>query len=391
MDKNTAIGLVLIVLVFIGFTYWGQPSKEEQERYKRQQDSIELAKQHEADANLKAAQQQKALAAAAAADTNSVLFAARNGKEQDVVLKNSKVELTLSTKGGVFKKAVLKNYKDQQGNADLTLFDAQKGETTLNFAFTGKDENIRTSELFFTPVNTSDSTATLRIQTAKGHIDFNYTLNEYMVSLDIQAVGMDGFFAPSTKSVSLEWMEMARQQEKGFTFENQRSSLTYKEKDSSSDYLSETKDDTESPEESLDWIAFKNQFFSYVMIGQQDLDNVKLESKLQNQNSGYLKQYKANMETKFDATGKEATKLQFYIGPNDFKTLQAHNDLSNGKKDLDLEELVYLGWPLIRWINRFFTLYVFDWLTSWGINMGIVLLLITLLLKAITYPLVKKS
>ena len=80
MDKNTAIGLVLIVLVFIGFTYWGQPSKEEQERYKRQQDSIELAKQHEADANLKAAQQQKALAAAAAADTNSVLFAARNGK-----------------------------------------------------------------------------------------------------------------------------------------------------------------------------------------------------------------------------------------------------------------------------------------------------------------------
>ena len=391
MDKNTAIGLVLIVLVFIGFTYWGQPSKEEQERYKRQQDSIELAKQHEADANLKAAQQQKALAAAAAADTNSVLFAARNGKEQDVVLKNSKVELTLSTKGGVFKKAVLKNYKDQQGNADLTLLDAQKGETTLNFAFTGKEENIRTNELFFTPVNTSDSTATLRIETAKGHIDFNYTLNEYMVSLDIQAVGMDGFFAPSTKSVSLEWMEMARQQEKGYTFENQRSSLTYKEKDSSSDYLSETKDDAENPEESLDWIAFKNQFFSYVMIGQQDLDNVKLESKLQNQNSGYLKQYKANMETKFDATGKEATKLQFYIGPNDFKTLQAHNDLSNGKKDLDLEELVYLGWPLIRWINRFFTLYVFDWLTSWGINMGIVLLLITLLLKAITYPLVKKS
>ncbi|MBR5763315.1 MAG: membrane protein insertase YidC, partial [Bacteroidaceae bacterium] len=262
MDKNTAIGLVLIVLVFIGFTYWGQPSKEEQERYKRQQDSIELAKQQEANIKLNAAQQQKAKAEAAAADTNSVLYAARNGKAQDVVLKNDKVELTLSTKGGVFKKAVLKNYKDQQGNADLTLFDAQKGETTLNFAFAGKDENIRTEELFFTPVNASDKAVTLRLETAKGHIDFNYSLNEYMVNLDIQAVGMDGFFAPSAKTVNLEWMELARQQEKGFTFENQRSSLTYKEKGESSDYLSETKDDAEDVKDATDWIAFKNQFFS---------------------------------------------------------------------------------------------------------------------------------
>ena len=128
------------------------------------------------------------------------------------------------------------------------------------------------------------------------------------------------------------------------------------------------------------------------MIAKTDFSaNAVLSSIPQDKSTGYLKKYDAELETFFDPKGETPTELEFFYGPNDFNLLKAVEKESKFGKDLDMESLVYLGWPLIRYINRFFTLYVFDWLTKWGINMGIVLILITLLLKAITYPLVKKS
>ena len=118
--------------------------------------------------------------------------------------------------------------------------------------------------------------------------------------------------------------------------------------------------------------------------------NALLTSIPQEKGSGYLKQYEAKLKTAFDPTGKEITELEFYFGPNDFRILQNASESSSFGKDLELKKLVYLGWPIVRWINRFFTIYVFDWLSK-IFPMGIVLILITLLLKAITYPLVKKS
>ena len=142
----------------------------------------------------------------------------------------------------------------------------------------------------------------------------------------------------------------------------------------------------------LEWVAFKNQFFSAVMIPKGEFSsNALLTSSPLDTESGYLKQYKANLETTFDPTGKVPTEFEFFYGPNDFSQLQKMEKVSHFGKELDLERLVYLGWPLVRYINRWFTLYVFDWLTSFGFNMGVVLILITLLLKAITFPLVKKS
>ena len=139
-------------------------------------------------------------------------------------------------------------------------------------------------------------------------------------------------------------------------------------------------------------MAFKNQFFSAVLISKDDFAaNSLLTSIPQEKGSGYLKQYKAKLKTFFDPTGAKPTVMEMYIGPNDFRLLQSVEKESASGKELDLQKLVYLGWPLFRIINRWFTLYVFDWLTGLGFNMGIVLILITLLLKVITYPLVKKS
>ena len=145
-------------------------------------------------------------------------------------------------------------------------------------------------------------------------------------------------------------------------------------------------------EDKIDWVAFKNQFFSAVMIAKTDFGtNNMLTSIPQEKGTGYLKQYKARLKTTFDPTGAQPTQLDFYYGPNDFRLLQQMESQSNFGKDLELERLVYLGWPLFRVINRWFTIYVFDWLTGFGFNMGVVLILITLLLKGITFPLVKKS
>ena len=148
----------------------------------------------------------------------------------------------------------------------------------------------------------------------------------------------------------------------------------------------------------MDWVAFKNQFFSAVIIAKDGFDKgANLESTVYNKESQdnwkvrYLKDFKVNLKTAFDPSGRKATELEFYYGPNDFYTLKKVEKESTFGKDLDMEKLVYLGWPLFRIINRWFTMPVFTWLTSWGFNMGIVLILITLLLKAITYPMVKKS
>ena len=178
-----------------------------------------------------------------------------------------------------------------------------------------------------------------------------------------------------------------------FRFENRYSSLTYHLTEGGTDNLSEASEKVdEKIDETIDWVAFKNQFFSAVMIAKNDLGtNSLLTSIPQEKGSGYLKQYGAKLKTSFDPTGKQPTELEFYFGPNDFNLLRQIEKESTFNKDLEMQRLVYLGWPIIRIINRWFTIYVFDWLTDMNINMGVVLILITLLLKLITYPLVKKS
>ena len=390
MDKNTLVGFTLIGAVLIGFSIWNRPSQEEMERIQHQRDSIqnaqlEEAKRLEAQA---AAQSVQALTL----DSTSLFFGANKGTEQFTTLENNLVKVTFSNKGGRVVSATLKEYNNQQGEP-LTLFNEE--ESSLNFAFDGKNENILTKDMFFQPTHVTDSTVTMRLQTTgAGYIDFAYRLlpDAYMVNFDIRAVGMQNFFPAAQKTVNIDWFQRARQQEKGYDFEQRYTSLTYKLVDDGSDYLSEMSDDKETFEEPMEWIAFKNQFFSSVLIANQNFENVTLDSKIQKEGSGYMKNYNAEMTTFFDPTGKEATQLQMYLGPNHFKTLLASNDLViNQDEDPELEDLVYLGWPLVREINRWFTINLFDWLSGWGLNMGIVLLLMTIIVKAIVYPATYKS
>ena len=397
MNKNTIIGFVLIALVFIGFSWWNRPSQEDI-RKQQIQDSIALVNKKKAEQELagkeiaeKHKQQDKINDAAN--DTTALFHRALTGTDRPIVLKNGKLELTIGTKGGTVSKAVVKNFKDRKGNSDLTLFDGK--DQQMKFMLTGKETNINTEDLYFTPSELTDTTVTLTVTARDGQtLEMRYLLGQdYMLHFSSVAKGMETLFAPTYNSIDIQWDERCRQQERGFTFENRYATLTYKEKGNGTDYLRETKEYAdEKVEEALDWVAFKNQFFSSVIISKDGFAGNSLMTSLpQEKDSEYLKQYGAKLKTKFDPKGNTPTELEFYFGPNDFRLLQTVEEESKFGKELDLERLVYLGWPLFRIINRWFTIYVFDWLTNMGLPMGIVLILITLLMKVITFPMVKKS
>ena len=386
-------GLVLMGLLLIGFSWWSQPSAEEQAK-KMQQDSIAAVTQHKAElakqqahakeiANLKAKQK---------ADTTALFHAALEGQAQEVVLKNEHLELSVNTKGGTVSKAIIKNFKDREDNPDVVLFDDKVQK--LNFIMSTKEANIATQDLYFSPSAQTDSTLTLTAEAGQGKsLVIQYRLGaDYLLHMSMKVNGMNGLFAPQTKSMNVDWTDKCRQQEKGFTFENRYSTLTYHKVKGGTKKLSETSEEIDKKiDDKIDWVAFKNQFFSAVMIAKHDFNEEALMTSVpQEKGSGYLKAYQAKMQTFFDPTGQKASEFEFYFGPNDFRLLNRIEKESTFNKDLELQRLVYLGWPLFRIINRWFTIYVFDWLSKW-FPMGVVLILITLLLKLITYPMVKKS
>lgn len=401
MNKNNIIGFLLIAVVLIGFSWYNQPSAEEQ-RAAFVQDSIAKAKHAEMEKASKAAaaKRQTDAKAKVEADSTTLFYSALKGQAKKIVLKNKKVELTLNTKGATVEKAVIKGYvghnlqvKDGSADAkDVTLFDGN--DQSLKFMLEAKEANIITSDLYFTPSNVTDKSVTMTAVAGEGKtLTLTYTLgDDYMLHMSLQANGMAGLFSPNYNKMDVDWSDKARQQERGFMFENRYTTLTYHNAEGGTDHLSEGSEKIdEKIEEAIDWVSFKNQFFSAIIVSKDNFEKDAFMTSIpQEKGSGYLKQFQAKMKTAFDPTGKKASEFEFYFGPNDFQILKNTEKESTFGKDLEFQKLVYLGWPVIRWINRFFTLYVFDWLSK-IFPMGIVLILITLLLKLITYPMVKKS
>lgn len=401
MNKNNIIGFLLIAVVLIGFSWYNQPSAEEQ-RTAFVQDSIAKAKHAEMEKASKAAaaKRQTNAKAKVEVDSTALFYSALKGQAKKIVLKNEKVELTLNTKGATVEKAVIKGYvghnlqvKDGSADAkDVTLFEGN--DQSLKFMLEAKEANIITSDLYFTPSNVTDKSVTMTAVAGEGKtLTLTYTLgDDYMLHMSLQANGMAGLFSPNYNKMDVDWSDKARQQERGFMFENRYTTLTYHNAEGGTDHLSEGSEKIdEKIEEAIDWVSFKNQFFSAIIVAKDNFEKDAFMTSIpQEKGSGYLKQFQAKMKTAFDPTGKKASEFEFYFGPNDFQILKNTEKESTFGKDLEFQKLVYLGWPVIRWINRFFTLYVFDWLSK-IFPMGIVLILITLLLKLITYPMVKKS
>lgn len=391
MNKNTLIGFGLMALVLFGFMAYNNYSRAEQEEEMRIQDSIEgiqAAKKQVEQKKIEAKIQE------AANDSLNPLFKARKGTESATVIENELLKITLSNKGGQLKKVELKDstYKSQNGG-NVVLFDGKDND--FNILVDGKAANIETSDLYFTPTDSKANGVTMHLPVSNGSLDIIYSLkpNSYILDMDVKATGLEGFFSSKTKSMNIEWTQAMRQQEKGYDFETRYSTITYRDIDGDTHELSTSGSDEDEDEfeESTKWIAYKTQFFSQVLIADLPVQVNTMSSVAQEKGSGYLKTYQTNLSADFDTKGVKPTSFHMYLGPNKFSTLKDNEALMGKDADLDLQSLVYLGWPVVRWINRYVFLYAFDFLTSFGIPMGIVLVILTIIVKILVFPLMKKS
>ena len=403
MDKRSIFAYILIGLVLITYFNFSQPSAEQ---IQAQKELAEATRREELrkDSIVKA---DEAKFLSQIDDNSSLFYNVLKGENKNVTIQNEKVKVDISTYGGRIASVSLKDYEDQNGG-NVVIFDSKdkinvteankelNGSNTINFFFKSNlaDRNINTNELFFTPVNATDSSVVMRLDFKKGgrYIDFEYSLlgNSQMVNLNVTAHNMNDII--SSNEANITWKQFIRQLEPGYEFEQRFSSATYKPVDDDSDYLSQMADKSEKIEEPLKWLAYKNQFFSSIMIAGDSFTDADIKSETIQKGKGLLKRCTSTMKTPFDPTGAEPTKLQFYFGPNKFDVLKESNALViNNEKDPDLQEIIYFGWPIVRWINRFFVMPLFDLLSGFGLNMGLVLILLTLIVKAVVYPFTKKS
>ncbi|MDO5447354.1 MAG: membrane protein insertase YidC, partial [Prevotellaceae bacterium] len=342
MDKNTIIGFILIAALLIGFGYWNQPSAEQIAEQARQ-DSIAAA-QKVAKEQEKKREEAKSVTAFkdtlngnnAAADSINAL------PEALTTLQNKNIAVSITNKGGFVKKAVVKGYESLKGEPNVTVFEGD--EQTLDFRMAGKDMNIITKQLTFVPVDATDSSVVMQANIGNaGKLNIAYTLphDSYLLQISLKAEGVEGLFSPNCNKLSIDWRDHCRQQEKSFSFENRYTSLTYKEAGAGTDYLNEGKEVEEEVEEPLDWVAYKTQFFSVVLIAEKQFaKNSTQKSVPEEKGGGYLKQFSSQMETNFDPTGAEPTRFEMYVGPNNFRLLQKVSDQTSFDKKLELQDLI---------------------------------------------------
>ena len=189
----------------------------------------------------------------------------------------------------------------------------------------------------------------------------------------------------------MQWSAKIRQQEKGRTFEDRYSSIDYKYVADDVEKLSESKNDEKKLTNKVKWIAFKDQFFSSILIADESLNSTTLKSTLESVNSGYLKAYTAEMSVPFDPTGKTPTTFRFFFGPNQYKILSAIDHSTKPESDLQLNKLIPLGWGIFGWVNRFAIIPMFNFFSLFMTNFGLIILLMTVVIKLVLFPLTYKS
>lgn len=389
MDKNTWIGFILIAAIFVGFMFIQRPSKAELAERQRVQDSINLVQMTQAEA------QRISDSISAATPTEEAEVATveeSKPEEQWITLQNEKLRLTLSTYGGAIQRAELLEYHASGDSVNpLCLYRAD--ESSFGFTLiTINNRILHTSNLIFMPVETAEpNKAIMRLPgaTEDAWLDFVYELSDdYMVHLALVPHNMQNELAQNINSLELQWRQLIPQQEQGRKFEERYAQLQYMLVGGDMEKLSETKDDSEKESTRIKWIGYKDQFFSTVLIADDAFAGGQFTSTVQSKHSGYIKEYNTLTSVPFDLTGKTETGFRFYCGPNHYHTLKAYDEGAAKEDKLNLNKLVPLGWKIVSWINVILVIPMFDLFSSWGLHIGIVILLMTIVIKLIILPFV---
>ena len=423
MNKNSIIGIILIIGILVGWSIWVTPSKEEIAKQQHYRDSIAQVNRE------RALEEQKRIAEAQAAaelavyqsdeavasedvmrDKYGVFTTTASGEEKLYTVENDVMKLTLTSKGAFVKTVELKDYKTWDS---LALIGFDENTSRFNLSFFASNRSINTIDLFFTPYLNNEKyegdgnivvgdnplvisfkayTDNLTDQLNENqYIEFVYTItkDEYMIDFDVKTVNMKNVIASNTNFVTLDWYVDLLKQEKAVDRYN-GSNVYYKfvsdDVESLSGDRGGEKDGEESLRSNLKWLSFKQRFFSYSLIAKENFSSavIGMKTDLRTRNPRYLKTMYATVDVPFDAFQEDNTMpMQFYFGPNSLKIMD--------KYDLGLDKQIPLGGKMVGWINRYIVVNVFNWLGSYGWNYGIVILILTIIIKLALMPFAYKS
>ena len=397
MDKNTIIGALLIGAVLIGFTLFQQSGPQPQATPTTDTTQVVAQSQPTSPATWSGAD---GCTIDHPGDSVSVVGPVlpayqQERPEQTVVLKNKKLTLKLSNKGASPVEATLADYTDQQ-KKPVQLF--RQGDATLNLPLrTLENKIVNTSTAYFDVISQSDSAAVLRMQIdSVAYLDFAYTLrpDDYRVGLTITGHELRRLLPVNMTTQDVEWRQRMPQQEQSWKFEGQYSGIYYHFPKGDVERLETSSESTEEIKESLQWVAFKDKYFSSVLINQRTgFQNNKLTLKAEDEGSGYVRS--CSLVASFPMSVKEEmtqVPLTFIFGPNDYELLQRYDaELSQNDAPLQLDHLVYLGMSVFRWINKYLIIPIVTFLSGFLSNWGIIILLMTLIIKMLLWPFTHKS
>lgn len=405
MDKNSIFGIILIAAILIIWGIVQSPNKKEQEARQQVMDSLAQANQERAMADTVVATLQENTTDQAAVVPESAdslklqhelgeFAAAAVGENKFYVIENELIKLMISSKGGRPYSVELKKYKTF-GRQPVVLFD---GDSTLfGLSFFNQNKPVSTNELYFQPADTlihdaslnSDSiTMRLAINDSK-YIEYRYVLSpgSYMVNFNMHLVGMKDIVTRDPSSLDLNWEVNIPQHEQLKKNEQQYTSLYFRHFKENVDFF-KAKSNKEVQEMDIptqvEWVAFKNQFFSSVIIADKAFSNALVKSGTFPEESKYLKNFRAELGIPFQRLDKETITLKMFFGPNKFKLLKQY-------KEYKLQDLVSLGRGIIRGINQFVIIPIFDWLSRFMGNYGLIILLLTIIIKIGLLPLTYRS
>ncbi len=395
MDRNSIIGIVLIGSILALFYWINQPNQSQIEQAKRYQDStqqVEIAHQAEMAELAKTTKDavvtpQLTDSAKLAIEQNKfgVFATAAAGTSQFVTIENKLVKITLASLGGRIYSVELKDYQtfDDQ---PVVLFNGDDNKFGFNLIHHNRINN--TNDLYFEIAKKDAKSAELRLKASDNeYLSYQYNLPEdsYMVDFNIVSNQMGEVLGRSQNVLDLTWTLAMPKQEKGKAFEIQHSGVYYKYFQDEVDYIS-GKEATTEMRTKVRWVGMKDQFFSSVFIAEKPFNSGTVKStSIEDETIPYIRNNSADLSVPIDLTDGTVNKFNFYFGPNHYYTLQKYG------KELELNKLIHLGWGFLGWINRFVVIPIFNWLELFIGSYGIIILILTLIIKLVLFPLTYKS
>ena len=383
-DKNSLTGFVLMFLILLIFNFYFLPTNEEISEQKedvKTENNISEPKSINTDKiELTSDEKEKKY---------GVFSNSAESEFNEYVIENDKIKVVVSNKGGRINSVTIKEgpnkkkYKTYDGN-ELEIFNSDSSLFNLNFS-TGI--SINTKDLFFNPTQISKDEITMRLEVDSSHfIDFNYKLKEdYLVDFDINLIGMNEVIPNELNFMNLQWQMKTPQTEKSRENQDMYTGIYYQyfaDKDDI-DYLGYTNsNDIEKISNKLSWIAFQQQFFSSILIAENGIKNTNLTS-IKEENSDYVKNLSAEFEIDYNHNDYENIGFQFYFGPNHYKQLQSYNK--------NFEEIIPLGWGIFGWVNKYIIINIFDFLSRFFSNYGLIIFLLTVIIKLALSPFTYKA